>query len=158
MRKGKQLNRNQRIMLSSLVCDEETIKVLKSIGDLKALGIDGYGSKFFKHSWKMVEEDVMKTVKGFFERGELDYRFNKTLVTLIPKHDKSSNIKEYRLISSRTTMYNIISKVMSNRINKVLGSIISKNQAAFVPGQKIHDHVLIDYELVRGYRKKMGYA
>ncbi|MCI14621.1 ribonuclease H protein, partial [Trifolium medium] len=36
------------------------------------------------------------------------------------------------------------------------GSIVNHSQAAFVPGQHIHDHILLAYELIRGYSRKGG--
>jgi hypothetical protein len=45
---------------------------------------------------------------------------------------------------------------MTLRFSKVLGSIINTSQAAFVPGQHIHDHILLTYELIRGYSRKGG--
>jgi hypothetical protein len=38
----------------------------------------------------------------------------------------------------------------------VLSSVINLSQAAFVPGQHIHDHILLAYELIRGYSRKGG--
>lgn len=34
--------------------------------------------------------------------------------------------------------------------------MISKNQAAFVPGQNIHNHIMLAYELIKGYIRKGG--
>ncbi|XP_058749651.1 uncharacterized protein LOC131622632 [Vicia villosa] len=45
---------------------------------------------------------------------------------------------------------------MTQRMGRVLPSIISKNQAAFVPGQNIHNHILLAYELLKGYERKGG--
>ncbi|XP_058762538.1 uncharacterized protein LOC131635918 [Vicia villosa] len=83
IRKGKQLCREQRIMPSSPIKECEVEKALRSIGDLKAPGLDGYGSKFCKHSWQVVKEDVMETMRQFFEGGQMDARFNKTIVNLL---------------------------------------------------------------------------
>eukprot|EP00256_Glycine_max_P036920 XP_006584238.1 uncharacterized protein LOC102664824 [Glycine max] len=33
---------------------------------------------------------------------------------------------------------------------------VGKNQAAFVPGQQLHDHVMLAFELLRGYERKHG--
>lgn len=54
-------------MLISLVTQKEVVVALKSLGDLKALGTDGFGAKFFKHSWSIVREDMMQTIRMFFE-------------------------------------------------------------------------------------------
>ncbi|CAI8614647.1 unnamed protein product [Vicia faba] len=67
MRIGKQLNKEQITTLISKVCEKEVEIALRSIGDLTAPGIDGYGSKLFKHSWNMVKDDVINTVRNFFD-------------------------------------------------------------------------------------------
>ena len=83
-------------------------------------------------------------------------RFNETVVTLIPKHPAAKMIKEYRPIAGCSTFYKIISKILTTRLGRVLGTIISKAQAAFVPGQKIHSHILLAMELLKGYNRSNG--
>lgn len=101
-----------------------------------------------------MKHDVIQMVKDFFEMGIMDRRRNKTLVTLIPKHADAKSIKEFRPISFCTIVYKVIAKVMAKRMSRVLHSIISKSQASFVPGQDIHDHILLAYELVKGHSRK----
>ncbi|XP_058767357.1 uncharacterized protein LOC131641049 [Vicia villosa] len=58
--------------------------------------------------------------------------------------------------------YNTMSKgfnstlVLTANLAKVIGSIIGHNQAVFIPGQQIHKHILLAYELIRGYTRKHG--
>lgn len=47
LRKGTQLNNEQRKMLVSPIVDKELLDAIKSIGVLTAPDIDGFGSKFF---------------------------------------------------------------------------------------------------------------
>ncbi|CAK8540590.1 unnamed protein product [Lathyrus sativus] len=97
-----------RVMLVKPITIIEIEKALKSIGDLKAPGIDGFGVKKFKASWNLVKDDVIKVVMDLFEKGVKEKKFNSTLVTLIPKHEHAKSIKEYKTISCCTTMYKII--------------------------------------------------
>lgn len=39
---------------------------------------------------------------------------------------------------------------------EVLNTIVGQNQAAFIPGQVIHNHILLTYELMRGYSRHGG--
>lgn len=156
MRKGSQVTMEQRAFLVKPITVTEIEKALHCIGDSKAPSVDGFGAKFFKASWNIVKEDVIKVVMEFFEKGVIDKNFNRTLVMLIPKHEHAKTIKEYRPISCCTTVYKFILKIMSTRLSNILPRIISRNQVAFLLGQNIHDHVLLAFELLKGYGSKGG--
>ncbi|CAK8544062.1 unnamed protein product [Lathyrus sativus] len=150
MREGPQLSIEQKADLISPVSVTEITNALKGIGDLKSPGIDGYGGKFFKASWDIVDKNVIEVVTEFFEQNVIYKAFNETIVTLIPKQPDAKILKDYMPIAGCSTIYKIISKILTTRLGKVLGNIISKAQAAFVPGQKIHSHVLLAMELLKG--------
>lgn len=101
---------------------------------MKAPGIDGFGSKFFKATWGIIKKDVIVTVIDFFNHDKMYRAINCTLVTLIPKSSVARTVKDYRPISCCTTIYKVISKNMTRRLGKVMQSIINRNQAAFVQG------------------------
>ncbi|XP_042974662.1 uncharacterized protein LOC122306298 [Carya illinoinensis] len=48
----------------------------------------------------------------------------------------------------------LISKVLANRLKKVLNAVISTSQCAFVPGRIISDNILVAYEVVHFLRQK----
>lgn len=156
MRNGKQVNSQQREYLVSRVTEDEIERALNGIGDLKSPGIDGYGAKFFKACWHIIKNDIVAAVIEFFDRGYIYKPFNTTVVTLIPKHEGAKGVKDYRPIAGCTTFYKIISKILTARLGKVLQDVISLNQAAFIPGQNIHNHIMLAYELVKGYGRKGG--
>ncbi|GKC97532.1 cysteine-rich receptor-like protein kinase, partial [Tanacetum coccineum] len=56
---------------------------------------------------------------------------------------------DYRPISLIGCAYKVISKVLANRLSKVIGSIISPNQLAFIAGRQILDGCLIANEVIR---------
>lgn len=99
---------------------------------------------------------MITEIIDFFENERLYKAFNNIIVTLIPKTDEARSIKDYRPRVGCTTVYKIISKTLTDRLGKVLGSIISQCQGAFVPGQQIHNDILLAYELIKVYFRKGG--
>ncbi|CAK8540894.1 unnamed protein product [Lathyrus sativus] len=81
---------------------------------------------------------------------------NCTLVSLVPKGNGGNCVKDFRPISCCTTLYKIISKILTSRLSLVLTSIVNPSQTAFIPGQNIHDHILLAYELTHGYIRNGG--
>ena len=88
----------------------------------KAPGPDGY--------WELVGANVCKAVHYFFTTGRLLTEVNHTFVTLVPKSSNASHLNDFRPISCCNTLYKVISKVLSNRLQHVIGELISPNQCA----------------------------
>lgn len=51
-------------------------------------------------------------------------------------------------------IYKTITKILTNRMNPLLDTLISPDQSAFVKGRSITDNFLLAQELIRGYGKK----
>ncbi|CAK8579612.1 unnamed protein product [Lathyrus sativus] len=156
MRLGIQFNMELREYLIKNITEEDITKALRGIGDLKAPGLDGYRTRFFKASWTTIKNDVIAAVKEYFETCKMYKPFNNVVVSLIPKRNKACEIKDSRPIAVCTTFYKIISKILIDRLGSVLPSMVSHNQAAFVKGQNIHNHIMLATELLKGYTRKGG--
>ncbi|XP_021715738.1 uncharacterized protein LOC110683654 [Chenopodium quinoa] len=127
---------------------------LPAIGDDKAPGIDGFNAVFFKKSWPMIKTDIYTAIFSFFETGVIAKQWNYTTITLVPKVQHPSYVREFRPISCCTMLYKLISKVLTNRIAKVVGTVIDDAQAGFIPGKHIGDNILLASELIKGYSHK----
>lgn len=104
----------------------------------------------------MVKNDFVAAVQYFFVHGTMPRGWNATAITLIPKVAAPSSIKEYRPIACCNTIYKCITKVLANRLQKVLSSVIGPSQSAFIKGRSIMDNILLMQGVVRGYHRDQG--
>ena len=116
------------------------------MGDLKAPGPDGMPALFYKKYWDIVGNDVSREVIDLLNGGPMQSGWNDTVVVLIPKVNNPDKLKDLRPISLCNVVYKIASKVLANRLKKVLPDVISLNQSAFVLGRLITDNVLLAYD------------
>ncbi|KAL2901376.1 LINE-1 retrotransposable element ORF2 protein [Bienertia sinuspersici] len=79
----------------------------------------------------------------FFYIGRLLKEINVTSVTLIPKLDCPKGVGYYRLIACCGFLYEAITKILANRLNRILPDIISFNQGAFVTGRSTLQNILV---------------
>lgn len=86
--------------------------------------------------------------------GEFHTSLNHTFITLISKKKSPVNVADFRPINLCNVIYQLITKVIANRLKRVLPSIISKSQSAFVPSCPIADNVLVVYELIHYLKQK----
>lgn len=132
----------------------EIKSTLFSIHPNRALGPDGFNGFFFQHNWHILGNDVIKAILESFENRSLLKQLNSTTLTLIPKTQNPTMLKDFRPISCVSTVYKIIAKILANRLKLILPSIIAENQSAFVEGRGISDSIFLAQKLLNGYHLK----
>ncbi|XP_062118735.1 uncharacterized protein LOC133832402 [Humulus lupulus] len=151
---GKLVSEHQADFLLKQYTKEEVKDALFSIPDEKAPGPDGYSSAFFKHTWLITGQDVIKAVLSFLHSGKLIKELNTTNITLIPKSSCPKNVSDYRPISCCNVVYKIATKLICSRLRVILPTIISDSQSGFVQGRNIAHNIMICQDLVKGYGRK----
>ncbi|KAJ0694981.1 putative RNA-directed DNA polymerase [Helianthus annuus] len=149
----KQLSESEKISLIRPFTLLEVKEALKDCGDDKAPGPDGLNFKFIKVFWHLFELDFMKIFDHFFEDGKYSIGCNSSFITLIPKIKDPVDLKNYRPINLIGAITKLISTVLANRLKKVIGSVISESQSAFLKGKFILDGPLIINELFNWGKK-----
>ncbi|KAL6188703.1 hypothetical protein ACLB2K_040094 [Fragaria x ananassa] len=127
--------------------DSEIKSALFQMHPSKAPGPDGMSPFFFQKYWHIVGRDVCIAVKSFLSSGVLPGDLNFTLVTLIPKVKTPKDITQLRPIVLCNVLYKICSKVLANRLKRILDKVVSPLQSAFVLGRLISDNTLVATEV-----------
>lgn len=109
---------------------------------------------FYKKFWELVGEQVVREVLQVLNGGPMPEGWNETTVVLIPKVKKPESVKDLRPISLCNVLYKLFSKVLANRLKKILPQVISPAQSAFVPGRLISDNILMAYEMMLYIKQK----
>lgn len=116
MRNGKQLLMKPRQNPIAPMNVEDIFQAFRSIDDLTASGVDGYGVQFFKATWCTTKTNVVQAIHDFFGKDKLYSVVNSSLVTLTPKYDSTTTIKDYKPISCCSIIYKIVAKIMAARL------------------------------------------
>ena len=135
---------------------EEVRLALKQMYPLKAPGPDGMSPFFFQHFWSTSGAVVTNTVLNFLNFGISPPNFNDTNIVLIPKVKETKLVTDYRPINLCNVVYKMASKAIANRLKKILPSIISDTQSAFVHGRLITDNVLVAFEIMHHISQRNG--
>lgn len=126
----------------------ETSKALKGMGSLKSPGPDGYQPLFFMKTWNLTGQDLHSFAQGVLGGGDFSAEAAEALLVLIPKVNRPTSIKGFRPVNLCNVSMKVISKMIVNRLKKVLDDIISLNQASFIPGRQSLDNIVLCQELI----------
>jgi len=142
---------------NDLLCDNitevEVLEVVSQCGSSKCPGPYGFNFAFVKKYWEVIGKDIVQAIRDFQSTGFILRGCNASFITLVPKKDNPSDLNEFRPISLVGCVYKILSKILANRLKKVLPSIIDVNQSTFLSGRGLLDSILVANETV-GYLKK----
>ena len=107
---------------------EEIDLVIQNLSSDKSPGPDGFNTDFIKKCWPIVKNDFYNLCHAFYSGDICLQSINGSYIALIPKCDGVSRASDFRPISLLNTSMKIINKLLANRLQVVIQSIIHKNQ------------------------------
>ena len=144
----KRLSPQAKNSLDRPITLEELTKAVNGMSLNKSPGPDGITAEFFKKYWHLLQHKYLAYINEVQSSG-LDWRYNTSITTLIYKGKGDSNdLDNYRPISLINASLKILTKTLTNRLKRVLPSIIHHTQTA-VQGRQIHHTVHLIRDLIQ---------
>ena len=150
----RRVTHREGLGLTKPFCVEEVKAAVWDCDNFKSLGPDGISFGFIKKIWDILTDDLMRFLHEFHRNGRLAKGINSTFIALIPKVDSPQRLNDFRPISLVGSLYKILAKVLANRLQMVIGSVISDSQSAFIKGRQILDGILVANEIVDEARRR----
>jgi retron-type reverse transcriptase len=95
-----------------------------------------------------VKEEFHKLCHDFHS-GNLDIQsINSAFITLIPKKDSLEVVNDYRPISLVSMALKFLTKILANRMQKIIIPAIHRNQYGFIKNRTIHDCLAWAFEYI----------
>uniref|UniRef100_A0A669DW20 Reverse transcriptase domain-containing protein n=1 Tax=Oreochromis niloticus TaxID=8128 RepID=A0A669DW20_ORENI len=115
---------------------EEIRIAICSFPNGKACGPDGFGIEFYKTHIDVIAPLLLRMVNCSVVNGSFPHSFYDAHICLLLKKDRDeTNVSSYRPLSLLNSDQKIIAKVLTNRLNKHIGSLIHPDQSGFIPNR-----------------------
>ena len=127
---------------------EEIDEVVKNLSTKKSPRPDGFNNEFLKACWDIIKLDVTELIIAFHAGNVNLESINTSYITLIPKKEVPMSPNDFRPISLLNGMLKIITKLLANRLQKVILKMVHINQYGFLKNRVIQDCLGWAYEYI----------
>ena len=138
---GFSLTDYERDLCEGLFTEDELLAALKGLQTGKSPGSDGLPTEFYVAFWDSLRVPLISVFNECFRDGSLTPSQREGIVRLIHKKDDVRDPKNWRPISLLNTDYKLASKVITERLKKVMSSIVHQDQTCGVVGRTIFSNL-----------------
>lgn len=131
------------LFIQSTCTMEKVAKALKDMHPHKAPSPDSFNLGFFQKRWRITGSKLIAMVQRVMEGGDLLMGLVEVLVVLIQKKEHPGTIAHFRPISLCNIAYNVITKLITNRLKVVIGGVIVPSQCSFIQRRHTIDNVIV---------------
>jgi hypothetical protein len=114
----------------------------------KAPGPDGFNGLFLKKCWPVIEGDFYALCDEFYSSSVSLEGLNTSYITMIPKTNSPETVTDYRPISLMNTRPKIFGKILAERFQKKIISLVHRNQYGYIKTRTIQDCLAWSFEYI----------
>lgn len=127
---------------------DEIDSIIIEMPSEKAPGPDGFNGAFLNACWPIIRKDFYKLCSEFHE-GSLNIEsLNYGYITLIPKTNSPEIVNDYRPITLLNCCLKVLTKLLANRLQRLILKLVHRNQYGFLQGRSIHDCLAWAFEFI----------
>ncbi len=131
-----QLTDERAKLLEGPVTVTEIDNAISSLQSGKSPGADGFCVQFYKKMKSKINKLLQRVFNKSFEEGELPKSMYLAHIIVIPKKGKDpEQCASYRPISLLGVDVKILSKIVANRLERVVTDIVNVDQTGFIKGR-----------------------
>ena len=121
----------------------------------KSPGTDGIPIEFYKTFYEILGQDLLQLYNNIlFIEKKSTRTMNQAIITLIPKKGNLDKLKYWRPVSLLCLDYKILTKILANRLKKILPVVMSEEQDASIPHRTIFNNLFLTRDLIRYTKEK----
>ena len=136
-----------RTNLSKPFTSLEIEEALQALPKNSCPGEDGLSPEFYKNNWDLCKDALCAPFQEIMDTGIMPEEWNDGLISLIPKGEGPSNENQKWLpITILNTVYKLVAKVISLRLQPLLSQRIHGSQTGFLKERSILDNITTFWE------------
>jgi len=140
--RGSMLTEQEKNSIDGPITLGELDNALKKANKKSAPGIDGSSNKFIEKIWPLIRVPLVRYAECVFEKGRLTASFNTACIRLIPKKGDARLLKNWRPISLLSCYYKLLSRVINERLGKVIDKITGRSQKAYTTEKYLQEVII----------------
>ena len=102
---------------------------------------------FIKKCWPIIRDDIYILFVDFDNKVNLA-PINGSFIVLVPKHSNPTTASDFRPISLLNCCVKMLTKLLAERLQKVILKIINRNQYGFIRHRTIQDWLAWSFEYI----------
>lgn len=121
---------------------EFEIQVIKSLKSHKRPGIDGLSATYYKRFASLLSPLMVEAFNSLLKERNFCTESLTASISMIPKpNTDDTSWSNYRPISILNIDIKILAKILSSRLNPIIGTLIHRDQTGFIPSRQAGDNI-----------------